>query len=290
VKAHSHPQGRRDSAKVTSSAKATPAAKPALSAKGARARLSTAASTPKRAVNGSPHAAPAPASGSSRKRASSEASGKSTFTAAPSERIRTVAPKAPAKKPLRKGIKEAAGVSSDAVARRTGKSWDEWVDVLDAAGAATLDQRGVVAILAQKHGIGPWWQQMIAVGYEAVRHRAEKARPSDNFEINVSSRFQAPAAQVFRLWNDAAERARWLSDDRFVVRSALAGKSIQARWGKGISQVAVSFAERAGRTEVSVQHQQIESKAAADQMKAYWSKKLSLLQHALAASSNTQKL
>ena len=45
------------------------------------------------------------------------------------------------KKPARKSIKEAAGVSTDAVARRTGKSWDDWFEVLDTAGAATLDQR-----------------------------------------------------------------------------------------------------------------------------------------------------
>jgi hypothetical protein len=172
-------------------------------------------------------------------------------------------------------------VSTDAVARRTGKSWDDWFEVLDSAGAATLDQRGVIAILAQKHGIGPWWQQMIAVGYESLRAKSDKPPAVDGFHINSSCTLDAPLPRVFRLWNDAGERARWLADDRFVVRGATADKVIRARWGKGTSHVAVSFAEKSGRTEVSVEHHQIESRGAAEQMKAYWAKKLGLLDQAL---------
>lgn len=193
------------------------------------------------------------------------------------EQLRVV----PAKKPARKSIKEAAGISSDAVARRTGKSWDDWIDVLDSAGAQTLDQRGVVAILAQKHGIGPWWQQTIAVGYESLRAKSDKPPAPDGFHINSSCTLDAPLPRVFRLWNDAGERARWLCDDRFVVRAATADKVIRARWGKGTSHVAVSFSEKSGRTEVSVEHHQIESRGAAEQMKAYWAKKLGMLDQAL---------
>jgi hypothetical protein len=185
------------------------------------------------------------------------------------------------KKPARKSIKEAAGVSTDAVARRTGKTWDDWFEVLDTAGAATLDQRGVIAILAQKHGIGPWWQQMIAVGYESLRGASDKPPAADGFQISSSCSLDAPLNRVFRLWNDPGERARWLADDRFVVRATTADKVIRARWGKGTSHVAVSFAEKSGRTEVSVEHHQIESRGAADQMKAYWAKKLGLLDQAL---------
>ncbi|RYZ03683.1 MAG: SRPBCC domain-containing protein [Myxococcales bacterium] len=190
-------------------------------------------------------------------------------------------PPSVSKKPVRKSIKEAAGVSTDAVARRTGKTWDDWFEVLDSAGAATLDQRGIVAILAQKHGIGPWWQQMIAVGYESLRGKTDKPVAVDGFQISETCTLSAPVARVFKLWNDASERARWLADDRFVVKSATPGKSLRARWGKGNSQVAVSFQEKSGKTEVAVEHQHIESQTAAEQMKAYWQKKLGLLDDAL---------
>ena len=189
---------------------------------------------------------PAPKSS---KRSSSADAVKAPLKAAPRVSApRAAAPQAsaasaPVKKPVRKSIKEAAGVSTEAVARRTGKSWDDWFEVLDSAGAATLDQRGVIAILAQKHGIGPWWQQMIAVGYESLRGKSEKPAGADGFHVNSSCTLDAPLPRVFRLWNDAGERARWLADDRFVVKGATADKLIRARWGKGTSHVAVSFVE-----------------------------------------------
>ena len=228
-------------------------------------------------------AAPAPKSAALEKPAAKAAApkpGASKTNAAPKSEPASTTP--PPKRPARKSIKEVAGVSTDAVARRTGKNWDDWFEVLDSAGAATLDQRGIIAILAQKHGIGPWWQQMIAVGYESLRGKSDKPPAPDGFQINSSCTLDAPLSRVFRLWNDAGERARWLADDRFVVRGATADKVIRARWGKGTSHVAVSFSEKSGRTEVKVDHHQIESRGAAEQMKAYWAKKLGLLDQALA--------
>ncbi|HEY4156870.1 MAG TPA: hypothetical protein VGM29_02190, partial [Polyangiaceae bacterium] len=46
-------------------------------------------------------------------------------------------------------IEQAVGVTSEAVARRTGKNWAEWFALLDAAGAETMDHKGIVAVLAQ---------------------------------------------------------------------------------------------------------------------------------------------
>lgn len=244
-------------------AKAAPAVKTAVAAKGAAPSKANAAS-----------AVVATA------KPSKAASAKSAPAAEPAPQVPP-----PSKKPARKSIKEAAGVSTDAVARRTGKSWDDWFDILDSAGAATLDQRGVVAILAQKHGIGPWWQQTIATGYESLRAKTTDKPPApEGFQITTSCTLDAPVKRVFRLWNDAGERARWLADERFVVRAGTADKVIKARWGKGTSHVAVSFSEKGGKTEVAVEHQQIESRAAADQMKAYWEKKLGLLDDALSAA------
>jgi hypothetical protein len=267
--------------KPLASAKVAP--KPAASAKVAPKPAASAKVAPKPAA--SAKVAPKPVASAkvaSKPAAATKAAGratKATSKAAPSEAPAALLPK----KPARKSIKEAAGVSTDAVARRTGKNWDDWFEVLDSAGAQNLDQRGVIAILAQKHGIGPWWQQMIAVGYESLRGKSDKPPAPDGFNINSSCTLDAPLPRVFRLWNDAGERARWLADDRFVVRGATADKVIRARWGKGMSHVAVSFAEKSGRTEVSVAHQQIESQSAAEQMKAYWAKKLGLLDQALTA-------
>lgn len=205
---------------------------------------------------------------------------KATAEAAPS-------PKAPSNKrpaiidtPAKiRPIEQAVGVSSDAVARRTGKSWAQWFALLDAAGAAELDHKGIVAVLAQRHGVGPWWQQTVTVAYEQARGRNGNAATDDGFQVDVSKVLELPLAKLFRFWAEPAERNKWLADDRFSIHKATASKSIRARWGRGVSRIDVDFCEKGpSKSQVTVQHNRIESSDAAEQMKAYWAKKIRALE------------
>ncbi|HEY3255293.1 MAG TPA: hypothetical protein VGJ91_15145 [Polyangiaceae bacterium] len=176
-------------------------------------------------------------------------------------------------------IEQAVGVSSDAVARRTGKSWAEWFALLDAAGAAELDHKGIVAVLAQRHGVGPWWQQMVTVAYEQARGKNGNTATDDGFQVDVSKVLELPLAKLFRFWAEPAERNKWLADDRFSIHKATASKSIRARWGRGVSRIDVDFCEKGpSKSQVTVQHNRIETSDAAEQMKAYWAKKIRALE------------
>jgi hypothetical protein len=186
-------------------------------------------------------------------------------------------------KPKKPRVTSAGGISTDAVQRRTGKSWDDWFAILDGAGARELDHKGVVAILAQRHGVGPWWQQMVAVAYEQFRGTREKHQTESGYQVSASKTMNVPLARLYRMWNDSEQRASWLSDERFQIKAASNGKSIRARWGRGTSHVDVYFQDRgADKSAVSVNHARIENRSAAEQMKAYWAKKLDALEKALA--------
>jgi len=170
-------------------------------------------------------------------------------------------------------------VSSDAVARRTGKSWAQWFQLLDAAGAAELDHKGIVAVLAQRHGVGPWWQQMVTSAYEQARGKRETIAADEGFQVDIVKTLELPLAKLFRFWSEPAERNKWLADDRFSIHKATASKSIRARWGRGVSRIDVDFCEKGpSKSQVTVQHNKIESSDAAEQMKAYWAKKISALE------------
>ena len=176
-------------------------------------------------------------------------------------------------------IEQAVGVSSDAVARRTGKSWAQWFQLLDAAGAAELDHKGIVAVLAQRHGVGPWWQQMVTSAYEQARGKRETQAADEGFQVDVVKTLELPLAKLFRFWSEPSERNKWLADDRFSIHKATASKSIRARWGRGVSRIDVDFCEKGpSKSQVTVQHNRIESSDAAEQMKAYWAKKISALE------------
>ena len=59
--------------------------------------------------------------------------------------------------------------SEDSVRRRTGKSWSDWVRILDDWGASAKSQAERAAHLTEAHGISPWWAQAVAERYENER-------------------------------------------------------------------------------------------------------------------------
>ncbi|MEO8903426.1 MAG: hypothetical protein ABI488_14535 [Polyangiaceae bacterium] len=257
------PKAAKAVAAVVHTTKAKPtklAAEPLSVAKAAPAKAAPAKAAPAKA---------APAKAAPAKAAPAKAA---PAKAAPAKTVRDT----PAK--LRP-IEQAVGVSSDAVARRTGKSWAEWFALLDAAGAAALDHKGIVAVLAQRHGVGPWWQQMVTVAYEKARGMREYREADEGFQAGISKVLELPLAKLFRLWAEPAERNKWLGDDRFSIHKATASKSIRARWGRGVSRIDVDFCEKGpSKSQVTVQHNRIETSDAAEQMKAYWAKKMQALE------------
>lgn len=249
--------------KAASAAKAAPALKPAPA---------------KSAVKAAPAAKAAPAGKAAP--AIKAVTGKGTPAKATSSKALASKASALLDTPAKiRPIEQAVGVSSDAVARRTGKSWAEWFALLDAAGAAQLDHKGIVAVLAQRHGVGPWWQQMVTVAYEQARGKNGNTATDDGFQVDVSKVLELPLAKLFRFWAEPAERNKWLADDRFSIHKATASKSIRARWGRGVSRIDVDFCEKGpSKSQVTVQHNRIETSDAAEQMKAYWAKKIRALE------------
>lgn len=61
-------------------------------------------------------------------------------------------------------VKKIAGISSEAVAKATGKTWKEWILILDKNDCKKMNHKEIVSIVHNKYGIGSWWQQMVTVG------------------------------------------------------------------------------------------------------------------------------
>jgi uncharacterized protein YndB with AHSA1/START domain len=171
------------------------------------------------------------------------------------------------------------GISSDAVKAKTGKTWAEWLRVLDAEGAKEMDHKEIVAVLSKKHGIGPWWQQMVTVGYEQARGKRVKHQTAAGFSISRSKTLTAAPSVVFAAWNDTKKRGRWLADPGVTIRKAITGRSLRITWIDGATSVEVMFYEKGeGKTQLSVQHSKLASAAAGARMKKYWGDQLEKLQ------------
>ena len=79
------------------------------------------------------------------------------------------------------------GISADAVAKATGRDWDEWLDFLDALGARQMTHKQIVGLVAADGGLSNgWWQQMVTVGYEQARGLRKVGQTADaGYQIGV---------------------------------------------------------------------------------------------------------
>jgi uncharacterized protein YndB with AHSA1/START domain len=174
------------------------------------------------------------------------------------------------------------GTSDEAVMRATGKSWAEWLALLDAAGGREMNHKQLVAHLRAYTGVSSWWQQQLTVGYEQSRGLRARHQMADGYQISRSRTVAAPAAAVYHAWADDVTCARWLPDAVFTVRKATPPKSLRLTWagaaGTDGTVVEVALADKGDRTAVTVQHNKLPDAAAAERMKAYWAEALGRLE------------
>lgn len=169
-------------------------------------------------------------------------------------------------------------ISDSAVQSATGKTWDEWFAVLDAAGAASLDHQSIVKFLREQHEIGDWWQQMVTVTYEQARGLRDKHQKPEGYQIGGSKTIAVPAERLYAAWADEDARARWLPDPALSITKMTPNKSLRAVWVDGASRLDVDFyAKGEGKSQVAVQHSKLADAEAAARMKDYWAEALNRL-------------
>ena len=180
---------------------------------------------------------------------------------------------------------QVAGMSDAAVQAKTGKTWSEWLVALDAAGAATLDHKSIVAILNRDYPeVGGWWMQMVTVGYERARGLRDKHQKPDGYEASASKTIAVPLERLYAAWADPDQRNTWLDAAAFTVRSTTPNKSVRVAATGGRSSIDVRFYPKGdGKSQVTVQHSKLANADEAQRMKTYWGDVLARLQQSLQA-------
>jgi hypothetical protein len=178
---------------------------------------------------------------------------------------------------MKRKVEKYGGISTAAVAKATGRTWAEWLALLDKAGARRMPHREIAALLQARHKVAEWWSQMVAVGFEQARGLRVKHQKSDGFEISVTKTMVAPVDRAFAAWKEAALREKWLPRTPLTVRKATPHKSIRILWPDGTS-LSVNFWPKGPlKCQVVPQHGKLSTPEAADRMKAYWAEKLEAL-------------
>ena len=170
-----------------------------------------------------------------------------------------------------------AGISDTAIEKRTGCTWEQWVQALDYAGASDWSHRATAEYVQRIWKVGDWWSQAVTVGYERIKGvRAIGQRLSGAFEATKSKTIAAPAAKVHRAFTDSRLRRKWL-DTPVEIRKAAPGKSVRMTWPDGTAVEVWLDPKGASKTATAIAHRKLKDKADVDARKAYWAQRLNAL-------------
>ena len=171
----------------------------------------------------------------------------------------------------------APSMSDAAVRAKTGKTWPEWFAILDAAGAQTMDHKGIVAYLHEHHEVGGWWQQMVTVAYEQARGMRARHETPGGYKVGGSKTVDVPIDRLYAAWVDEAERRQWLADPTFLIRRATPSRSLRITWPDGTDLSAMFWPKGDRKSQVTLDHSKLPDADAAERVKAYWKAQLDRL-------------
>jgi len=172
--------------------------------------------------------------------------------------------------------------SDDTIRRRTGRGWEEWLDLLDEWGASERPHPEIVSWLMEEQGIDGWSAQAVTVSYERARLMRAVGQHADGFTITASKTVAVAVERLYEAFVDESLRARWLPDGELRERTVTKPKSARFDWGDGDSRVVVFFeAKGDAKSTTALQHERLADAREAERMKAYWRERVAALKELL---------
>ena len=162
-------------------------------------------------------------------------------------------------------------ISTEAVAAKTGKGWDEWFALLDKDKADTLPHKAIAELLNQKYELSMWWAQMVTVNYERARGLREIHETKRGFVASISRTINLTREA---LWVNLQEpiRHRWLTIPHEVA-SFHAPKTLRLNMPDG-SRVEFGIIDKGKKSSITAQHSYLKDGGQVAETKEMWSRLL----------------
>lgn len=104
-----------------------------------------------------------------------------------------------------------ARVTSKSLVKHTGKNWDDWIALLEKKGAHLLSHKEIAHYLKTKHRLTPWWQHIVANGYEQVIGRKQEGRNAKGlYSVAGSRTFYLKDSRAWKLLTSDEGIGIWL--------------------------------------------------------------------------------
>ena len=177
----------------------------------------------------------------------------------------------------------APAMSDAAVEAKTGRNWQAWFALLDAAGASKLDHKATARMLAAKYAVPGWWSQMLTVEYERARGLRVKHQTQSGFSVAVSRTVAASLSDLYAATASEARRKRWFPRGTFALSSQTKDKYFRGSWSRGARLEMGFYARGAGKSQIAIQVNKLPKQSDVELQRRAWQAALSKLQNLLEA-------
>lgn len=197
-------------------------------------------------------------------------------------------------------IEKIGIISNQSVLKNTGKSWVQWVQILNKNGSLSLTHQEIVKILKVKYKQSLWWQQQIAISYEVyVGKRLPGQNSKGKYSATPVKTFPISAESIWQFLMSPRGQKFWLNDHTHYrldkgsffeatggyygeVRTILKNKRMRLRWieaeteERSYLQVYI-FAKGKSKSMLVFQHDEIATAREKEKFKDHWKKVLGKL-------------
>jgi uncharacterized protein YndB with AHSA1/START domain len=184
----------------------------------------------------------------------------------------------------------------------TGKRMAQWFALMDAFGGLAKGRRDLGNFLYKDHSLDPWWGATLNIAYEDHHGQKEKDGRARGFTICATKSIKATAEVCFAQFASAKALDAWLGPrhaldfreggelknadgNRATLKKITPGKTIKLVWEQaGVAEdtpVEIKFPSAGGKTTVTITHDRLQDRAAADGMRRAWGEALGKLKQRL---------
>lgn len=162
------------------------------------------------------------------------------------------------------------GADDEVVRERTGRSWDEWREAIDAWPGHADGHAAVARWLEDDHGVDGWWAQQVTVGWERITGRRLPNQLADGtFTAGRSATITVDADALRARLLDDTQRATLFPDGATTLRSRPTSRNVRLAFEEGVAELAMA-PKPDGRVTITVQHHKLPSPEAVSTWKAFW--------------------
>lgn len=196
-------------------------------------------------------------------------------------------------------VENLVKTSRASIEKHTGKDWDWWLRAIKKDGGESLSRKDIVQLLSKKYKLKkPWWQQIIATGFEVHSGRRQEGQNfKGEYQVTVTKSINIGQKAFWnffisdrglQLWLKPMSRFRLQKGEFFEVaggvhgevRTLSAPEKVRLTWidsdwpKKTVLQIYIG-ARSKDRCILAFIHEQLASARIKERMRQYWKERVS---------------